>query len=178
MRTRMTAAIGAAALAVGVSMSAMAPASAGPARTVGDSCLVGTWHDNAYTAYTRWEGHNVKMRYGGNDFDHITATGYDHDNWDKSKPGYGRYAGSRLKQLVRGIDVQTMHATKSTHEITVTLVRWEHGKNLYWYRGTKYIGWLAKHYKYTVHYACGAHTLKWISKGKVYDTETRVSTTP
>jgi len=141
-------------------------------------CLVGTWHDNAGTTSTEWDGHRVTMHAGGGDVDHITAKGVDHDNWYKSKPAYGTYQGSRLKETIRGINKITFTVSKG--KIHVTEDGWNSkATNKYVYRGQHSTGYLNQTGHSTVRYRCTAKKLTYLNKkGKVTGTETRKSRKP
>jgi hypothetical protein len=148
---------------------------------IGDGCLVGTWHDKAGRTSTLWQGHRVPMRAGGGDIDHIAGNGIDHDNWRKSKPIVGHYAGHRLTERIRGVHKQRLTATGHGHSGTLTIVNrgWSaHSTNTYVYRGHHSTGYLNQSGSVTVRYRCNATTLRLIKKGKVVGTENRLSRKP
>lgn len=147
--------------------------------SVGDSCLVGTWHDNQGFFSTLWNGQKVKLHGGGGDIDHISADGTDHDNWMHSKPSYGTYQGYRLKETVRGHNLLRFHKV-AAHKLRNVELGWSSGStNKYVYRGSHYTGYLNQSGTSASYYRCNATTLTWTTKkGKVLGTETRLSRTP
>jgi hypothetical protein len=170
----------------GLAIAGLPAAHAGAARpsrtSVGDSCLVGTWHDNHGKTSTRWNGHQVAMRAGGGDVDHISASGIDHDNWAKSLPIVGTYLGHRLTEKVRGENTQLIHAHTVNHHavITVTERGWSaKSSNRYVYRGKHSTGYLNQTGVHTYRYRCTATRLILMGpKGHVSGSETRLSTSP
>jgi hypothetical protein len=155
-----------------VAASAKAPA-------VGDSCLVGTWHDNGGKTTTQWNGKTVKMRTGGGDVDHISASGIDHASWATSKVEVGKVRGHRLTERIRGHNKVRILANPHAHTVVYTELGWTpKSSNRYVYLGKHSKGYLNQTGKFTTHYHCSATKLIFRSKGKAVDTETRLSTKP
>lgn len=169
------------ALVVGGLPATTAGATLTTSPAVGDKCLIGTWHDNPGRTSTIWNGQKVPMRAGGGDVDHIAANGIDHDNWHKSKPNVGTYAGHRLTERIRGVNSQQLTATGHGHTRTLKIVElgWtSNSTNKYVYRGHHSTGYLNQTGTFKVRYRCSATTLRYIKKGKVVGTETRLSSKP
>jgi hypothetical protein len=161
-----------------------ATAGAAPSKTpaVGDRCLIGTWRDNHGVTSTKWNGHTVKMRAGGRDFDHISASGIDRDGWNSSKPLVGKLAGHRLTERVRGTNTLLFRAHRHGHVNTLveTEKGWgKHSINRYVYRGKHSTGYLNQTGTFTLQFRCSLTTLTYLGKkGRVRGTETRVSFEP
>jgi hypothetical protein len=148
---------------------------------IGDSCLVGTWHDNAGKTTTNWDGHTVKMHAGGGDVDHIFASGIDKDNWQSSKPIVGKYQGHKLTEQIRGHNKVRFAARPNAHpaKLTITELGWTaKSSNRFVYRGQHSTGYLNQSGTIASTYRCTSTTLTYLMKGKVVSTETRVSTKP
>jgi hypothetical protein len=172
---------GAASVAATGHVSARPRPSASPP-PVGDACLIGTWRDGAGANTTTWNQVTVRIRGGAGNVDHIHAGGADADVFDaNTTPFYGTYDGSTLEVTEFGTYDQTIRATPSTHQATLTDRGWTSGSTVtFMINGGTYAG----HFNpgtgdvSTDEYRCTATKLVWLSGGKVTDTETRVSTTP
>lgn len=167
----------------GAPVTHAAPAQAASAQagrtSVGNHCLVGTWHDNHNRTSTRMNGKRVVMHAGGGDIDHIAASGVDHDNWAASLPLVGPYLHHPLTEQVRGKNTQLIHASRQHHHLvmTVTELGWSaHSSNRYTYRGKHFTGYLNQSGVHTYRFRCTVTTLTFLGpKGKVTGTETRLS---
>jgi hypothetical protein len=155
-------------------------ASAGQPAGIGDSCLVGTWRDGKEHGSIKWDGHTVAMDGGGGEIDHISANGTDEQTWGtKSKPFYGEYKGHTLKEMLRGHNTLTIHATKSGHKISVTEDGFSAGStNRYVYEGRTYSSYLSQHGTAYYNYECGVSKFKWRDKHRTVDSEARISKIP
>jgi hypothetical protein len=146
---------------------------------VGNSCLVGTWHDNGGRTTTRFEGHRVVMRARGGDIDHIAASGLDLDSWSGSKPAVGTYRGHRLVETITGQNSLGLQAKGGT--LTYTEKGWtSRSKNRYVYRGKKSKGYFNPvGMTFTTKYTCSATRLRFFGpRGRPVGSETRLSSTP
>ncbi|HEX3824082.1 MAG TPA: hypothetical protein VHV79_06435 [Mycobacteriales bacterium] len=156
-----------------------AAGAASAAPKVGDSCLIGTWHDNASKTTTQWNGKTVKMHTKGGDIDHIRASGVDHDSWAKAKPLYGTVSGHKLTEVIRGHNLLHLLAKPHAHRVIYTEDGWTpKSTNRYVYRGDHSKGYLNQTGSYASPYRCTAKKLTFLREGKVVDTETRLSTKP
>jgi hypothetical protein len=146
---------------------------------IGHRCLIGTWRDGKGVSSTLWNGHKVKMRYGGGDVDHIHASGRDTDNWTHSKPFIGKVKGHKLKEVIRGHNVLHFKSI-GRHKLRTTEKGWSKGStNRYVYRGKHVHGYLNQHGHHTQYFRCTAKTLTWkTKKGKVVGKEFRISRKP
>jgi hypothetical protein len=174
------AALGAASLvAVGGPAATAVPAGAAKAPAIGDSCLIGTWHDNGGKTTTNWDGKQVTMHTRGGDIDHISASGKDHDSWATSKPLYGKVAGHKLTERIRGHNLTQIAAKPHAHRAIYTEEGWTpKSSNRYVYRGKHSKGYLNQTGSFPTAYRCTTKTLSFLSGGKVVSTETRLSTKP
>jgi hypothetical protein len=122
------------------------------------------------------------MTGGSGNVDHITASGTDTDVYGPtSLPFYGTYNGSTLEEALQGEDVLSVHANPRTHRITKVDHGWTVGSTTkYIYQGSTITGTFNKPdtTPTTFSYSCTATTLTWAYKGKVEDTESRVSNNP
>jgi hypothetical protein len=168
---------------VGLVVAGVPAAQAAPAHasrtSVGDRCLIGTWHDNHNRTSTRMNGKRVVMHAGGGDVDHIAASGVDHDSWADSLPLVGRYLHHPLTEQVRGENTQLIHSSRKHHHLVMTVTEqgWSvHSTNRYTYRGKHFSGYLNQSGVHTYRFRCTATTLTFLGpKGKVTGTETRLS---
>jgi hypothetical protein len=150
---------------------------------LGNSCLVGTWHDRAGLTSTQWAGNVVTLHSGGGDVDHIAANGLDTDNFAHFKPASGTYRHHRLTERVRGVNTQRLAASGHGKNATIRIIEkgWSTSSSLHLtYRGHTTKGYLnGPGVTHKLHYTCTATTLTYLgSKGKVLGTETRTSRKP
>jgi hypothetical protein len=174
------AALGIAVAGVGGAGPAVAARSKTPA--VGDRCLIGTWRDNGGISSTKWNGHRVRMRFRGNDFDHIPPSGVDRDGWDSSKGITGRYHGHPLEERIRGSNQLLLRAGGPIGHQTLVMTEqgWtRHSTNRYLYRGQYSTGYLNQTGTRTVGFRCTLTTLTFFGpRGHRVGSETRVSFKP
>jgi predicted Ser/Thr protein kinase len=149
---------------------------------IGDACLVGTWRDGGYHTTTTYNGTTVQLVGGSGNIDHISAAGTDTDVYGPSSlPFYGTYGGSTLEEALQGEEMFSLHANPRDHRATRVDHGWTVGSTTkYVYQGSTINGIFNKPdtTPTTYSYGCTATTLTWAYKGKVDDTETRVSTKP
>lgn len=156
-------------------------AGAGSAR-IGDRCLVGTWRDHGGRTSTNWNGHKVTMHSRGGDFDHISASGVDHDSWHSSKPLVGRFQHHRITERIRGFNTLLLrtHGRPGHRSVTMSERGWSaHSRNTFVYRGKRSTGYLSQSGRVSVGFRCSLTTLTFLSRhGHVIGRETRVSFKP
>ena len=149
---------------------------------IGDACLVGTWQDRGYHTTTTWDGTTVQMVGGAGNLDHITAAGTDTDVYGPNAlPFYGTYGGSTLEEALQGEEMFSLLANPRDHRITKVDHGWTVGStSKYVYQGSTNNGTFNKPdtTPTSYSYSCTATTLTWAYRGKVADTESRVSTKP
>jgi hypothetical protein len=149
---------------------------------LGNTCLVGTWHDNGGWTSTQWNGSQVSLQAGGGDVDHIASTGLDTDSFAKAKPAVGTYRKHRLTQRVHGTNSLQLRATGHGKHAKLRYVEkgWTAASSIHFaYHGHHTTGYLSQEGVHSYHYTCTAKKLTIFGhKGNVLETETRTSRKP
>lgn len=142
---------------------------------------MGTWRDDGNQSSVTYDGTDVAMFGDAGNIDHIAASGKDSDVYGPATlPSYGTYNGSPLEIVTQGTALLSIHANPGKHQLTMTQGGWTAGSTVkYVYQGsTSTVSDNEKVPAILYGYSCTATTLTWTTAGKVFDTETRQSTSP